>query len=129
MHEYLARPFYYLEVHFYYASLVWCAAWILTLIVRGSATAKYWVWVATLLNFSLPVGAVLDKSLARYLLWARPLGVIGDAGSSHRCERNAGRHNMVVGRNVVGGALVFAHTRRATGYASRAKHGSVSAQL
>src|SRR5579864_5143797 len=80
MHEYLARPFYYLEVHFYYASLVWCAAWILTLIVRGSATAKYWVWVATLLNFSLPVGAVLDKSLARYLLWARPLGVIGDAG-------------------------------------------------
>ena len=80
MHEYLARPFYYLGVHFYYASLVWCAAWILTLMIRGSATAKYWVWVATLLNFSLPLGAVLDKSLARYLLWARPLGVIGDAG-------------------------------------------------
>ena len=80
MHEYLARPFYYAGVHFYYASLVWCAAWILTSTVRGSATAKYWVWVATLLNFSLPLGAVLDKSLARHLLWASPLGVIGEAG-------------------------------------------------
>jgi beta-lactamase regulating signal transducer with metallopeptidase domain len=80
MHEYLARPFYYAGVHFYYASLVWCGAWILTSTIRASATSKYWMWVATLLNFSLPLGAVLDKSLARHLLWARPLGVIGEAG-------------------------------------------------
>jgi beta-lactamase regulating signal transducer with metallopeptidase domain len=38
------------------------------------------VWVATSLNFVLPLGAVLDKSLAAHLSWAKPLGVIGDAG-------------------------------------------------
>jgi beta-lactamase regulating signal transducer with metallopeptidase domain len=80
MHEYIARPVYYIGVHLFYASLVWFAAWTLTSIVRGTATTKYWVWVATSLNFVLPLGAVLDKSLAAHLSWAKPLGVIGDAG-------------------------------------------------
>jgi beta-lactamase regulating signal transducer with metallopeptidase domain len=80
MHEYIARPVYYVGVHLFYASLVWFAAWTLTSIVRGTATTKYWVWVATSLNFVLPLGAVLDKSLAAHLSWAKPLGVIGDAG-------------------------------------------------
>jgi beta-lactamase regulating signal transducer with metallopeptidase domain len=80
MHEYIARPVYYVGVHLFYASLVWFAAWTLTSIVRGTATAKYWIWVATSLNFVLPLGAVLDKSLAAHLSWAKPLGVIGDAG-------------------------------------------------
>jgi beta-lactamase regulating signal transducer with metallopeptidase domain len=80
MHEYIARPVYYVGVHLFYASLVWLAAWILTSIIRGTATTKYWVWVATSLNFILPAGAVLDKSLAAHLSWARPLGAIGDAG-------------------------------------------------
>jgi beta-lactamase regulating signal transducer with metallopeptidase domain len=80
MHEYIARPVYYVGVHLFYASLVWLAAWILTSIIRGTATTKYWVWVATSLNFVLPLGAVLDKSLAAHLSWARPLGAIGDAG-------------------------------------------------
>jgi len=80
MHDYIARPVYYLGVHLFYASLVWFAAWALTSIVRGTATTKYWVWVATSLNFVLPLGAVLDKSLAAHLSWAKPLGVIGDAG-------------------------------------------------
>jgi len=80
MHEYIARPVYYVGVHLFYASLVWLAAWTLTSIVRGTAATKYWIWVATSLNFVLPLGAVLDKSLAAHLSWAKPLGVIGDAG-------------------------------------------------
>jgi hypothetical protein len=80
MHEYITRPIYYVGVHLFFASLVWIAAWTLTSIIRGTAGTKYWVWVATSLNFVLPVGAVVDKSLAAYLSWARPLGVIGDAG-------------------------------------------------
>jgi len=80
MHEYIARLVYYVGVHLFYASLVWFAAWTLTSIVRSTATTKYWVWVATSLNFVLPLGAVLDKSLAAHLSWAKPLGVIGEAG-------------------------------------------------
>jgi beta-lactamase regulating signal transducer with metallopeptidase domain len=80
MHEYIARPVYYVGVHLLFASLVWFAAWTLTSIIRGTAATKYWVWVATSLNFILPLGAVLDKSLAAHLSWAKPLGVIGDAG-------------------------------------------------
>ena len=80
MHEQLVRPIYYLGVHLLYASLVWLAAWLLTSIPRGSGTIKHWIWVATSLNFMLPLGAVVDKSLARHLTWASPLGVIGGAG-------------------------------------------------
>lgn len=80
MHEYIARTVYYVGVHLFYASLVWFAAWTLTSIVRGTTTTKYWVWIATSLNFVLPLGAVLDKSLAAHLSWAKPLAVIGDAG-------------------------------------------------
>lgn len=81
MHEHLARSLYYLGVHLLYASLVWLAAWVLTSIPRGSATAKYWIWLATSLNFMLPVGALLDTLLAPQFYWARPLGVIGAAGA------------------------------------------------
>lgn len=80
MHEFITRPIYYVGVHLFFASLVWLAAWTLTSIFRGTATTKYWVWVATSLNFILPLGAILDKSLAAHLSWAKPLGVIGDAG-------------------------------------------------
>jgi len=80
MQEYIARPVYYVGVHLFFASLVWSAASLLTRVVGGSATTKYWVWVATSLNFVLPLGAILDRSLATHLAWARPLGVIGDFG-------------------------------------------------
>jgi Zn-dependent protease with chaperone function len=78
MLEPLIRSMYYLEVHLLYASLVWGAAWILTSVLRGSATTKYWIWVATSLNFILPVGAVLDALWAPRFPWAAPLGLIGD---------------------------------------------------
>ena len=76
----IARLLYYLGVHLLYASLVWCAAWVLTSIPRGSATTKHWIWLATSLNFILPLGAVLDRLLAPHLSWASPLGFIGGAG-------------------------------------------------
>jgi beta-lactamase regulating signal transducer with metallopeptidase domain len=78
MHEHIARALYYFEIHLLYASMVGVAAWALTSIRSGSATTKYWIWVATSLNFILPVGAVLDKLWAPHLSWAAPLGVIGD---------------------------------------------------
>lgn len=82
MHEHIARALYYLDVHLLYASIVWLAAWLLTSIGRGSATAKYWIWVATSLNFIFPLGAVLDKAWAAHLSWAAPLGIIGDAANT-----------------------------------------------
>ena len=81
MHEQIARVLYYLQIHLLYASAVWLAAWIVTSIRSGSASTKYWIWVATSLNFILPVGALLDKVGASHLSWARPLGIIGDIGA------------------------------------------------
>ena len=53
MHAYIARQVYYVGVHLFFASLVWSAASVLTRLVRGSATAKYWEWVATPLDFAI----------------------------------------------------------------------------
>lgn len=72
------RVVYHLQVHLLYASIVWCAAWILTSIRNASATTKYWIWVATALNFTVPTGGVIDKFGASHLAWARPLGTLGD---------------------------------------------------
>ena len=78
MHEHITRALYYFDTHLLYASVVAVAAWALTSIRAGSATTKYWIWVVTVLNFLLPVGAVLDKLWAPHLVWAAPLGIIGD---------------------------------------------------
>jgi bla regulator protein blaR1 len=51
---------------------------MLTTIRGPSATANYWIWVATALNFIVPIGAVMDKLWAPHLGWATPLGTIGD---------------------------------------------------
>jgi beta-lactamase regulating signal transducer with metallopeptidase domain len=82
MLEHITRGLYYFQVHLLFASIVGLVAWVLTSIHRGSATTKYWIWVATTLNFLLPVGAVLDKVFASRLVWATPLGGIGDAANS-----------------------------------------------
>jgi beta-lactamase regulating signal transducer with metallopeptidase domain len=82
MHEHIARALYYFEVHLLYASIVWLTAWVLTSIGRGSSTTKYWIWVATSLNFIFPLGAVLDKFWASHLSWAAPLSIIGDLANS-----------------------------------------------
>ncbi len=77
MHEHIARAMYYFSVHLLYASIVGCAAWVLTSFRRASATTKYWLWVVTVFNFVLPAGAVIDKLWAPHLAWAAPLGAIG----------------------------------------------------
>src|ERR1700681_3955864 len=81
MLEHITRGLYYFEVHLLFASIVGLVAWVLTSIRGGSATTKYWIWVVTMLNFFLPVGAVLDKLFATRLAWATPLGVIGDVAN------------------------------------------------
>jgi beta-lactamase regulating signal transducer with metallopeptidase domain len=80
MHEHITHAIYYFEVHLVYSSIVWFAAWLLTSIPRASATTKHWIWLATALNFILPLGAVFDALWAQYISWATPLSVIGDAG-------------------------------------------------
>src|SRR5580692_13127967 len=78
VHEHIARAMYYLSVHLLFASLVAVVAWALTSSLRASATTKYWIWIATAFNFVLPSGALIDKLWAPHLMWARPIGAIGD---------------------------------------------------
>jgi beta-lactamase regulating signal transducer with metallopeptidase domain len=82
MHEHIARAMYYFEVHLLYASMVCAAAWVLTSIPRGSATTKYWIWVATSFNFILPLGALVDRFWRSRLFWAAPLPMIGDMANT-----------------------------------------------
>ncbi|MGC2695081.1 MAG: M56 family metallopeptidase [Candidatus Angelobacter sp.] len=77
MHEHIARGMYYFSVHLLYASIVAAAAWLLTSIRGASATTKYWIWIAAVFNFVVPVGAGIDKLWAPHLEWAAPLGAIG----------------------------------------------------
>ena len=81
MLDHITRALYYANIHLLYASAVGVSAWVLTSIPSGSATTKYWIWVATSLNFVLPVGAILDALGAPHLKWASPLRVVGDAAS------------------------------------------------
>jgi len=64
---------YHFTVHLLYASIVGCAAWVLTSIRAASATTKYWVWVVTALNFVVPSGALIDMLWGRYFTSSRPL--------------------------------------------------------
>jgi beta-lactamase regulating signal transducer with metallopeptidase domain len=80
MVELVTRALYYLQIHLLYASVVWSAAWALTSILPGSATTKYWIWVATSLNFIVPAGALIDALWASRLE-AAPLGLVGEAAN------------------------------------------------
>jgi len=77
VHEHIARAIYYFSVHLLYASMVGCAAWVLTSVRGASATTKYWIWVVTVFNFVVPAGAVIDKLWVPHLVWAAPLAAIG----------------------------------------------------
>jgi hypothetical protein len=55
---------YYFSVKLLDASMVASAAWVLTSILRASATTKYWIWVATAFNFIVPSGALIKNSPA-----------------------------------------------------------------
>ena len=73
----IIRGFYFLSIHLLYASGVCLVAWLLTSVRHGSATTKHWIWVATALNFGVPVAAFLDAFCAPHLSWARPLAIVG----------------------------------------------------
>lgn len=94
MHEHLAPAVYYLEVHLLYASIVCLAAWALTSLWNGAATAKYWIWVATLLNFVVPLGGFFNSFGATRVSWATQLGGLDDFG-------------IAISRNLTAAAMLF----------------------
>ena len=67
---------YHFTIHLLYASIVGCAAWVLTSLWAASATTKYWIWVVTALNFVVPSGALIDMLWGRYFTSSRPLAAI-----------------------------------------------------
>jgi beta-lactamase regulating signal transducer with metallopeptidase domain len=85
---------YYLEVHLLYATVVCLAAWVLTSIWRGAATIKYWIWVATLLNFMVPLGGFFNGFGASRVSWATQLGGLDDVG-------------IGISRNLTAGVVLF----------------------
>jgi hypothetical protein len=67
-----------LEIQLAFASLVALAAWAVTSSGRVSATAKYWIWVATSVNFVLPVGVLVDRFRPPQGSWVLPLEDFGN---------------------------------------------------
>ena len=94
MHEHVAPAIYYFEVHLLYASLVGLAAWALTSLWRGAATAKYWIWVATSLNFLVPFAGFFNGFGASRIPWATQLAGLDAVG-------------IGISRNLPLGALLF----------------------
>jgi beta-lactamase regulating signal transducer with metallopeptidase domain len=72
-----------LQIHLVFASLAAVAAWAATSSRRMSATAKYWIWVATSINFLLPVGVVLDRVRPPNVSWVLPLEDFGNVAARH----------------------------------------------
>ena len=73
-----------IEAHLFYASVVWIAAWLLTSLPRGSATVKYWIWVATSVNFLLPLAAIPTRYVPLRLSWITPRVRLLSAALDHR---------------------------------------------
>jgi beta-lactamase regulating signal transducer with metallopeptidase domain len=95
MREHIAPFVYYLEVHLLYASILCVAAWALTSIRSASATWKYWIWVATSINFLVPLGGLFNGFGASRVPWATQLGGLDEVG-------------IGVSRNLVAGAALLA---------------------
>ena len=66
-----------LEIHLIFATLVALAAWAMTSSRRVSATTKYWIWVATSINFVLPIGVLIERFRPPDVPWALPLDDFG----------------------------------------------------
>lgn len=78
MRDHIAPVLYYVDMHLVYASIAGCAVWALTSIRGTTATTKYWMWILTVVNFIVPVAAIVNRLFISSLGWARPLGQIGD---------------------------------------------------
>ena len=106
MREHIAPFVYYLEVHLLYASILCLAAWALTSIRGTSATWKYWIWVATSINFLVPLGGFFNGFGASRVAWATQLGGFDDVGIG--ISRNLTAGAVLLGLWVCGAALMFA---------------------
>ena len=105
MHDHVAPFVYYLEVHLLYASILCLAAWALTSISGGSATWKYWIWVATSLNFIVPLGGFFDHFGASTYSWAKQLGGLDTVGLSMSLHPAAGC--LLAGVWLCGATMMF----------------------
>lgn len=105
MHEHVAPAVYYLEVHLLYATIVCVAAWVLTSIWQGAASAKYWIWVATALNFLVPLGGFFNDFGASHVPWATQLAGLDDVGIG--ISRNLTAGAVLLGVWLCGAALMF----------------------
>jgi beta-lactamase regulating signal transducer with metallopeptidase domain len=94
MREHVAPFVYYHEVHLLYASILCLAAWALTSVRGGSATWKYWIWVATSINFMVPLGGFFNGFGASRVSWATQLGGLDELA-------------IVLYRNELVGAVIF----------------------
>jgi beta-lactamase regulating signal transducer with metallopeptidase domain len=106
MHEHIAPAVYYLEVHLLYASIVCLAAWVLTSLWKGNATWKYWIWVATSLNFIVPLGGFFNRFGAAHVPWATQLRGLDDVGIAISRNRTVGA--VLSGVWLLGAVLMLA---------------------
>ena len=67
-----------IEIQLAFASAVALAAWAATSSKRVSATTKYWIWVATSINFVLPAGVLVDRFRPPDVSWVLPLEDFGN---------------------------------------------------
>ena len=103
--EHIAPFVYYLEVHLLYASILCLAAWALTSIRGASATWKYWIWVATSINFMLPLGGFFNGFGGSRVSWATQLGGLDDIGIG--ISRNLTAGAVILGVWLCGAAFMF----------------------
>jgi beta-lactamase regulating signal transducer with metallopeptidase domain len=106
MHEHVAPAVYYLEVHLLYASILCLAAWLLTSFWSGAATVKYWIWVATSLNFMVPLGGFFNGFGASRVSWATQLAGLDDVGIG--ISRNLTAEAVLLGVWVCGASFMIA---------------------
>ena len=105
MREHIAPFVYYLEVHLLYATILCLAAWALTSIRSARASWKYWIWVATSVNFMLPLGGFFNGFGASRVSWATQLGVLDDVGIG--ISRNLTAGAVLLGVWLCGAALML----------------------
>ena len=105
MRDHIAPFVYYLEVHLLYASILCLAAWALTSIRGASATWKYWIWVATSINFMLPLGGFFNGFGGSRVSWATQLGGLDDVGIG--ISRNLTAGAVILGVWLCGAAFMF----------------------
>ena len=61
-----------LQIHLLYASIVWIAALLVTSMPTVTATTKYWIWVATAVNFVLPLSLIPAPLWPSRVSWFTP---------------------------------------------------------